>query len=105
MVGRYWLTFVNLALVAAALAVYFVAPAYSEIAFYGLLIWMFGSLFFAYRWAGRSASARAGPAGSPIPGGAAPLPASEHLGFCIWCGTTVDAHARVCPACGRGLGA
>ncbi len=103
---RFLLTLVNLVLLGAALAIYFLLPSLSTIAFYGLLLWMFVSLALAYhpRTSGRIGSAAPRPA-SALSSPGAPLGSAEAapLGFCIWCGTAYPPGATSCPACGRSV--
>ncbi|MFG1530043.1 MAG: zinc ribbon domain-containing protein [Thermoplasmata archaeon] len=101
---RFLLTLVNLVLLGVALAIYFLVPSLSTIAFYGLLLWMFVSLALAYhpRTSGRI-GAGAPRLGTAPSGSGAPLASSgaAPLGFCIWCGTAYPPGATQCPACGR----
>ncbi len=102
------LTIVNFAVVAVALAIFFLVPSLATIAVYAVLIWMFSSLVIFYTPFGhrqiRPTAPPLGPAsGSGPSSGAsagAPLPSSG-IGFCIYCGTHLAAGATVCPTCGR----
>lgn len=102
------LTIVNFVVVAVALAIFFLAPAYATIAVYAVLVWMFSSLVIFYLPVG---SRQGRPTGPPSAAGSAtsassgstsapPLPSSG-IGFCIYCGTHLAPGASVCPACGR----
>jgi hypothetical protein len=99
---RFLLTLVNLVLLGVALAIYFLVPSLSTIAFYGLLLWMFVSLALAYHPRTRG---RIGPSVPTYPPGAPGIPGAngtgDSLGFCIWCGTSLPPGASHCPACGR----
>jgi hypothetical protein len=102
------LAFLNIALFGAAIVAEFLLPRYSTYIFYGLIIWMVGSLFLFYGPAGsRSASlprprpAAAGTAGgAPLPSGVGSAPTSR-LSFCVYCGTDLPQDAAQCVACGK----
>lgn len=104
------LTIVNFAVVAIALAIFFLLPSLATIAVYAVLIWMFSSLFIFYHPFGSRASRPIGPsvgtgAGATATGGASsgpPLPSSG-IGFCIYCGTHLAVGTTTCPACGRAV--
>jgi len=101
---RFLLTLVNLVLLGVALAIYFLLPSLSTIAFYGLLLWMFVSLALAYHPRTRSQIGPAPFAPGAVPSG--PLPSGGSagavpLGFCIWCGTAYPPGATSCSGCGR----
>jgi len=110
MLFRRALAFLNIALFAAAIAAEFLLPQYSTYIFYGLIIWMVGSLFLFYGPAGaRSTSmSQPRPAGAGA-GAGAPLPSSTptgppaRLSFCVYCGTELPSEAPRCPACGRAV--
>jgi len=102
------LTVVNFAVVAAALAIFFLAPAFATVAVYAVLIWMFSSLVIFYTPFGNRQIRPTGPPLGPASGSSssagssadAPL-LSSGIGFCIYCGTHLAAGATICPTCGR----
>ena len=102
------LTLVNFAVVAVALAIFFLVPSLATIAVYAVLIWMFSSLVIFYTPFGHRQIRPAGPAFGPASGAAPYAPSStgtalpsSGIGFCIYCGTHLATGTTVCPACGR----
>lgn len=104
------LTIVNFAVVAVALAIFFLVPSLATIAVYAVLIWMFSSLVIFYTPFGNRHIRPVGPTLGPAAGSSqyassssssgAALPSSG-IGFCIYCGTHLSTGTTVCPACGR----
>lgn len=106
------LSLANLVAIVAAFLVLFEFPAYSDIAFYALVAWIFVGFGLMYLPRLRAAPAGPGtPLSGPFPGGGGPLPSggeaslSGAIDFCVWCGTTLPAGASVCPACGHRVAA
>lgn len=105
------LTIVNFAVVAVALAIFFLVPSLATVAVYAVLVWMFASLLVFYLPWGNRQLRPAGPpsttgsASSTWPSGNAPSPAlpSSGIGFCIYCGTHLPPGANACPACGHAV--
>ncbi len=124
------LTMINFALLAVAIAIYFVDPTIATTFLYILIAWMFASLILFYlpisrRQIGRSSTAPAGPSappatGAPTASGGLPLPSAAAsaasapaassasasttagpIGFCIYCGSHLPPNAEFCPACGH----
>jgi hypothetical protein len=105
------LSIANLVAIVVAFIVLFGYPQYSTYAFYALLIWIGISFTMAYlrrsqpRPGASSSGGLSGTFGSSA--GSSPLPSSASSGprapidFCIFCGTTLPAGAKVCPACGH----
>lgn len=100
----------NFVVVGIALAIFFLVPSLASFAVYAVLIWMFASLLIFYLpWGNRqfrpTAPSAYGSSPSPGPGASSsstPLPSSS-IGFCIYCGTHLQAGATQCPACGRSV--
>jgi hypothetical protein len=108
MLLRTLLTLVNLATIGVAVAVLLAYPAYSNIAFYFLLGWMFISLALMYSpRASRPVTTPASPgmtvtSASPLASSAGHEHASS-IGFCMYCAAPLAPGTDRCPACGRTL--
>jgi hypothetical protein len=100
--------------VLVAIALQFLFPAIQLYIFYIVLIWVFAGLFI-YRLPvmsrrvgfGRPLSTPPSPAplaSNPLgPPGPPAGTSAGALGFCMYCGSMVDAGTAVCPSCGRTL--
>ena len=107
------LSLANLVAIIVAFLVLFEFPAYSQIAFYALVAWIFVGFGLMYLPGARAALTLPNPAPSgPFPGtGGGPLPSggpttpSRSIDFCVWCGTTLPSGATVCSACGHRVAA
>lgn len=101
MMLRRGVALLNLALFGGAVVAELLYPAYASWIFYGLLLWMLVSFVYFYRptrdrslGGGRGYAASGAPSPSPLPSG----PPTQ-VGFCVFCGTHLDAAASSCPAC------
>ena len=104
------LSLANLAAIVVAFLVLFEFPVYAQVAFYGLVAWIFVGFGLMYLRGARAAPAGSGSApagtspgvgGAPLPSGGGAGPPAVSLDFCVWCGTTLPPSTSVCPACGR----
>ncbi len=104
------LSLANLVAIVTAFVVLFEFPAYSGIAFYALVAWIFVGFGLMYLPAlGRPAApapggpfpAAAGAPGAPLPSGGPASGPSAPIDFCIYCGTTLPPGATTCAACGH----
>jgi hypothetical protein len=103
---------VNLAVLAAALGVWFLWPRYADYALYAFLGWIvvgFTLVFVPWGSASASSTARGSGAvqGSPeaptAPGAGPNAAVSPPIGFCIYCGYDLPPEARRCLACGHAV--
>ncbi len=101
----------NVALLAASLAVMFLFPQYAAFALYAMVGWIAAGLTLSWSgWTARGpptpvANAAEPPASVPLsgpgsPSASSPLPAID---FCIYCGTRFAPGERTCGACGHPL--
>jgi hypothetical protein len=110
---RTLLSFVNLAVIAGTVVVWFEFPALAQVALYVLLGWMFVTFVVMYSpWGNRRVTTAANepgaaapsPFGAPLPTvGSAPARPAAPLDFCVFCGTAVPVGAPRCPACGHAV--
>jgi hypothetical protein len=99
MMLRRLVALLNIALFVGAFAALVYLPQYEEPIFYGLLLWMFVSLFLFF---GRTMDRPVG--GRPAPGAPAPTVPSgppTQLDFCVYCGTPLPRGTATCPTCGK----
>jgi zinc-ribbon domain len=99
MMIRRLVAILNIGLFVVAFVSLYYLPQYSTVIFYGLLLWMFASLFLFF---GRSMDRPIGGRPAPPPSGA-PLVSGPPttLDFCVYCGTPLSRGASTCPACGK----
>jgi hypothetical protein len=103
MMLRRFVAVLNLALFALAVVAEILLPAYSTFIFYGLLLWMFATLFLFFGPNRDRSFGGARPSATSAPSASAPLPSGPRtsVGFCVYCGTTLGAGSAVCPSCGK----
>jgi hypothetical protein len=98
--------------VVVSLVLQFFYPFLGVILFYGIIGWFILSLW-VYRWPvmshqiGRRRPAPTASGSAPLPSPASPgnpgSAATENLGFCLYCGTTLEPGTLLCPNCGRSV--
>ena len=100
MLVRRAVAFMSLGLLAVALLVEILYPAYATLVSYLLLIWVVASLlmFFGRPGDRTAAGPTASPAPAALPGASGPPVAID---FCVYCATPLTSGAAICPNCGR----
>ncbi len=98
MMLRRLVAFLNIGLFLLAFVCLYYFSQYATLIFYGLLLWMFVSLFLFF---GRSMDRPIGGRPAPIATGpSVPSGPPASLDFCVYCGTPLPRGATTCPACG-----
>ncbi|HUI38536.1 MAG TPA: hypothetical protein VLY85_02785 [Thermoplasmata archaeon] len=99
MMLRRLVAFLNIGLFLLAFVCLYYFEQYATLIFYGLLLWMFVSLFLFF---GRSMDRPVGGQAPPVPTGP-PVPSGPPttLDFCVYCGTPLPGATTTCPACGK----